>query len=121
MSETPLGEVTVSLHDIDVTGVATDLWYPLRKSGRMPMVDGEVIPYFWKLHSVPFSFLIFSILFFTQFISCCLFLLPQLHLRLKFSGPPSRGDDLEVGASLGEEEEEDPDTAEEVPHCSSEF
>jgi hypothetical protein len=43
VSETPLGEVVVSLHDVDPNGAGTELWYPLKKVGRMESVSGEVI------------------------------------------------------------------------------
>jgi hypothetical protein len=44
VSETPLGYISIPLHDIDPKGrEATDLWYPLKKIGRMSEVSGEVI------------------------------------------------------------------------------
>jgi hypothetical protein len=49
VSETPLGEVVVPLNDIDPTGQPTELYYPLKKFGRMDKVSGEVIRYTSKL------------------------------------------------------------------------
>jgi hypothetical protein len=42
ISEVPLGEVVVSLHDVDASGGPTEMSYPLKKSGRMTTVSGQV-------------------------------------------------------------------------------
>lgn len=100
ISETPLGEVTVFLSDLDPSGAAlTDSWYPIAKSGaRMTDVSGE------------------------------------LHLKLRFTCPPSSSKDLEgmlprfllfrmlqmllrfVAAGI-DDYVEDPDTEDKEPNC----
>ena len=42
VSETPLGEVVIPLQNIDPDGGVTDLWYPIKRSGRMASASGEV-------------------------------------------------------------------------------
>ena len=42
VSETGLGEVRISLSDIDPDGEPTELWYPLKAFGRMKNVSGEL-------------------------------------------------------------------------------
>lgn len=42
VSETPLGQVSISLNTIDPMGEPTVMWYPVDPYGRVTKVTGEV-------------------------------------------------------------------------------